>query len=93
MGTAQSLFRWETGFFPGSKAARNEVDHSLLSSAEFKSECDMTGDTAVLYSEILSLRLCKSAERVWDSLIFKRPHKMKSEAERSGERDGQEMSL
>jgi hypothetical protein len=54
---------------------------------------DMIDDTAVLYSEILSLRLCKSAGRVWDSLIFKLPHKKESEAERSGERDGQEMSL
>jgi hypothetical protein len=53
----------------------------------------MTGYMAFLSSEILSWRLCTSAERAWDTLIFKQPHKKKSQADRSGERCGQEMSL
>jgi hypothetical protein len=35
---------------------------------------DMTGDMAFLFSEVLSLRLCKSTERVWNTLLFKEPH-------------------
>ena len=48
---------------------------------------DMTGDTAFISSEILSLRMCKSAERVWNTLLFKQPHKKKSQADRVGELD------
>jgi hypothetical protein len=53
----------------------------------------MAGDTAFLSSEIPSLKLRTSAERVRNTLLFKYPHKNKSQADRSGERAGQEMSL
>ena len=32
---------------------------------------DMTADMAFLSSENLSMRLCKSAQRVWNSILFK----------------------
>jgi len=53
---------------------------------------DTTGDMAFLSSEILSLRLCQSAERVWNTLLFKWTHKKELQANRSDKQAGQEMS-
>ena len=47
---------------------------------------DMTGYKEFLSSETLSSRLCKSAERVPNTLLFK------SQSDRPGERAGQDMS-
>jgi hypothetical protein len=46
---------------------------------------DMTDDTALISSEILSLRYCKSAERVSNTLLFRQLHINKSQADSSGE--------
>jgi hypothetical protein len=49
---------------------------------------DMPGHMAFLASQFLSLRLCKSAERVPNTLPLIWPHKKKSKSDRSGEHEG-----
>jgi hypothetical protein len=47
---------------------------------------------ALISSGILCLRLCNSAGRAYKTLLYKQSHEKKSQADRSGERAGQEMS-
>jgi hypothetical protein len=53
---------------------------------------DMTADMAFIFSEILSFRLRKSAERLKHSAFQIVPQKKKLQDDRSGERGGQKMS-
>jgi isoprenylcysteine carboxyl methyltransferase (ICMT) family protein YpbQ len=51
----------------------------------------MAGGMTLISSEILCLRLCKSAGRAWNTLLYIQPHEKKSQADRPTEQAGQEM--